>query len=67
MYKSLHDYKAARTMNGYEVLSIKRGETLEFLETCNEHWWKMRSADSDKVGLVPASYLEETKQVTLVG
>lgn len=60
MYKSLYDYYA----NGETQISIKEGETFEFLEECNEHWWTMRSYESGKVGLVPISYLTEIKQTT---
>ena len=58
MYKSVGNYSPAKGMNGYEILNVKQGETYEFLETCNEHWWKMRSISSGKTGLVPINYLE---------
>jgi hypothetical protein len=60
MYKSLYDY----TASGKTQLSIKEGQTFEFLDVINEHWWSMRCHQSGKVGLVPITYLTEIKQQT---
>lgn len=60
MYKSLYDYDASDETQ----LNVKEGETFEFLEVCNEHWWSMKCHESVKVGLVPRSYLTEIKQTT---
>ena len=60
MYKSLYNYDASDKTQ----LNVKEGETFEFLEVCNEHWWSMRCCKSGKVGLVPRSYLTEIKEPT---
>lgn len=49
-------------MDGFDVLDVKRGNTLEFLESYDENWWKMRSVDTGKVGLVAVKYMKEVKQ-----
>lgn len=60
MYKSLYDYNATDTSQ----LSIKEGQTFEFREVCNEHWWSMKCCENGKIGLVPISYLTEIKHTT---
>lgn len=59
MYKSLHDFNASDITQ----LSIKEGQTFEYEDVCNEHWWTMRCNETGKVGLVPVSYLTQVMQV----
>ena len=60
MFKSLYGYTATDETQ----LNVIEGQTFEFLEVCNKHWWSMRCCESRKVGLVPVSYLTEMKQPT---
>ena len=62
MYKSLYNYSASDKTQ----LNIKEGQTFEFKEVCNEHWWSMRCRENGEVGLVPIRYLAEVEQLTNV-
>ena len=62
MYKSLCNYSATDKTQ----LNIKVGQTFEFKEVRNEHWWSMRCQENGKVGLVPISYLAKVEQSTNV-
>ena len=69
-YKALYDYSVClhiyiyiRKINVLQAtqgdeLSFKQGEELEIVDKSDKDWWKAKSKKTQKIGLVPANYIE---------
>lgn len=54
--KALYDFEGPA---GQGCLDLKMGESITILLKENDDWWKARSEDGSREGLVPANYLEQ--------
>lgn len=54
--KALYDFDGPE---GQDYLSFKMGDNITILVKESDDWWKAKSEDGSRVGLVPANYLEE--------
>ncbi|CAO0800933.1 unnamed protein product [Mucor circinelloides] len=54
--KALYDFEGPA---GQGCLDLKMGESITILVKENDDWWKARSEDGSREGLVPANYLEQ--------
>ena len=65
-----HFYAATAEFNGIEDepghLSIAIGDTVEVIQLAHGGWWKVRKVGTDEVGWVPASFLAEITNKSLM-
>lgn len=54
--KALYDFEGPA---GQGCLDLKMGESITILVKENDDWWRARSEDGSREGLVPANYLEQ--------
>lgn len=54
--KALYDFDGPE---GQGCLDLKSGDTITIVIKENNDWWRARSEDGAREGLVPANYVEE--------